>query len=121
MQEASYETIPSQHASSLARRYDVQRVFNGTQDYETVALLDRLNESLAVLTRDNSSIDSHNNKMYTYVLMGCRDTGWEPILEVVERHQRLLVQQLTPSAIASLNVESPDLLSCDDDADCAGE
>lgn len=86
-----------------------------------MALLDRLNESLAVLTRDNSSIDSHNNKMYTYALMGWRDTGWEPILTVVERHQRLMVQQLTPSAVAFLNVEGPDLLSCDDDADCGGE
>ncbi|XP_014477506.1 PREDICTED: retinal guanylyl cyclase 2 isoform X2 [Dinoponera quadriceps] len=104
----------------LDQRYDVRKVFNGTQDYATVALLDRLNESLAVLTRDNSSIDSHNNKMYTYALMDWRDTGWEPILAVVERHQRLLVQQLTPSAVAFLNVESPDLLSCDDDADCGG-
>ncbi|XP_032677580.1 retinal guanylyl cyclase 2 isoform X2 [Odontomachus brunneus] len=104
----------------LDQRYDVQKVFNGTQNYATVALLDRLNESLAVLTRDNSSIDSHNNKMYTYALMDWRDAGWEPILAVVERHQQLLVQQLTPSAVAFLNVESPDLLSCDDDADCAG-
>ncbi|XP_032677581.1 retinal guanylyl cyclase 2 isoform X3 [Odontomachus brunneus] len=103
----------------LDQRYDVQKVFNGTQNYATVALLDRLNESLAVLTRDNSSIDSHNNKMYTYALMDWRDAGWEPILAVVERHQQLLVQQLTPSAVAFLNVESPDLLSCDDDADCA--
>ncbi|XP_025163076.1 retinal guanylyl cyclase 2 isoform X2 [Harpegnathos saltator] len=104
----------------LDQRYDVQKVFNGTQDYATVALLDRLNESLAVLTHDNSSIDSHNNKMYTYALMDWHGTSWEPILAVVERQQRLLVQQLTPNALAFLNVESSDLLSCDDDADCAG-
>ncbi|XP_011692309.1 PREDICTED: retinal guanylyl cyclase 2 [Wasmannia auropunctata] len=102
----------------LDQRYDVKKVLNGTQDYATLALLDRLNESLTVLTRDNSSLDSHNNKMYTYALMNWRDAGWEPILAVVERHQQLLVQQLTPSAVAFLNVEAPDLPSCDVDGDC---
>lgn len=103
------------------RRYNVRKVLNGTQDYVTLALLDRLNESLTVLTRDNSSLDSHNNKMYTYALMNWR-AGWEPILEVVERHQQLpLVQQLTPSAVEFLNIESPDLPSCDVDGDCPSE
>lgn len=105
----------------LSRRYDVRKIFNGTQDYATVALLDRLNESLDVLTRDNSTIDGHNNKIYTYALMDWRDAGWEPILAVVELHQRLLIQQLRPSSVAFFNVEGPDLPSCDVDADCAGE
>ncbi|XP_071631245.1 retinal guanylyl cyclase 2 isoform X1 [Temnothorax longispinosus] len=103
----------------LDQRYDVSKVLNGTQDYATLALLDRLNESLTVLTRDNSSLDSHNNKIYTYALMNWRDAGWEPILTVVERHQQqLMVQQLTPSAMAFLNIEAPDLPSCDVDGDC---
>ncbi|KYM85144.1 Retinal guanylyl cyclase 2 [Atta colombica] len=102
----------------LDQRYDVKKVLNGTQDYATLALFDRLNESLIVLTRDNSSLDSHNNKMYTYALMNWRDAGWEPILAVVERHQQLLVQQLIPSAVAFLNIEAPDLPSCDVDGDC---
>ncbi|KAL6267075.1 hypothetical protein P5V15_000152 [Pogonomyrmex californicus] len=102
----------------LDRRYDVRKVLNGTQDYATLALLDRVNESLAVLTRDNSSLDGHNNKMYTYALMNWRDAGWGPILTVVERHRQLLVQQLTPSAVAFLNIETPDLPSCDVDGDC---
>lgn len=99
----------------------MKKVLNGTQDYATLALLDRLNESLSVLTRDNSSLDSHNNKMYTYALMNWRDAGWEPILAVIERHQGLLVQQLTPSAVAFLNIEAPDLPSCDVDGDCPSE
>ncbi|EGI59709.1 Retinal guanylyl cyclase 2 [Acromyrmex echinatior] len=102
----------------LDQRYDVKKVLNGTQDYATLALFDRLNESLTVLTRDNSSLDSHNNKMYTYALMNWHDAGWEPILAVVERHQQLLVQQLTPSTVAFLNIEAPDLPSCDVDSDC---
>lgn len=99
----------------------MRKVFNGTQNYATLALLDRLNESLTVLTRDNSSLDGHNNKMYTYALLDWRDAGWQPILAVVEQHQRLLVQQL--SAIPFLNetqIETPDLSSCDVD-DCSGE
>jgi len=113
-------TSPSQETLSLGFlcRYDVKKVLNGTQDYTTLALFDRLNESLTVLTRDNSSLDSHNNKMYTYALMNWRDAGWEPILAVVERHQQLLVQQLMPSAVAFLNIEAPDLPSCDVDGDC---
>ncbi|KYN04499.1 Retinal guanylyl cyclase 2 [Cyphomyrmex costatus] len=102
----------------LDQRYDVKKIFNGTQDYATLALFDRLNESLTVLMRDNSSLDSHNNKIYTYALMNWRDAGWEPILAVVERHQQLLVQQLTPSAVAFLNIEGPDPPSCDVDGDC---
>lgn len=111
---------PSQETLSpgFLCRYDVKKVLNGTQDYATLALFDRLNESLTVLTRDNSSLDSHNNKMYTYALMNWRDVGWEPILAVVERHQQFLVQQLTPSAVAFLNIEAPDLPSCDIDGDC---
>ncbi|KAG5332371.1 GUC2F cyclase, partial [Acromyrmex heyeri] len=103
----------------LDQRYDVKKVLNGTQDYATLALFDRLNESLTVLTRDNSSLDSHNNKMYTYALMNWHDAGWEPILAVVERHQQLLVQQLTPSTVAFLNIEAPDSPSCDVDGDCS--
>ncbi|XP_012537181.2 retinal guanylyl cyclase 2 [Monomorium pharaonis] len=103
----------------LDQRYDVRKILNGTQDYATLALLDRLNESLTVLTRDNSSLDSHNNKMYTYTLMNWRDASWEPILTVVERQQQLLVHQLTPSAVAFLNIEAPDLPSCDVDGDCS--
>ncbi|KAG5336663.1 GUC2F cyclase, partial [Acromyrmex charruanus] len=103
----------------LDQRYDVKKVLNGTQDYATLALFDRLNESLTVLTRDNSSLDSHNNKMYTYALMNWHDAGWEPILAVVERHQQLLVQQLTPSAVAFLNIEAPESPSCDVDGDCS--
>jgi hypothetical protein len=101
----------------------VSRILNGTQDYARVGLLERLNESLGVLaTRDNGTLDGHNNKMYTYALMDWRDDRWEPILAVIERRRRRpLVQQLTPSALASFNVETPDLPSCDDDADCPGE
>lgn len=103
------------------RRYNVSKIFNGMQYYATVALLDRLNESLTVLTRDNSSLDSNNNKMYTYALMDWRDAGWNPILAVVEQHQQLLVQELMPSRVARLTVEAPDLPSCDVDADCPSE
>ncbi|XP_072756231.1 retinal guanylyl cyclase 2 isoform X1 [Anoplolepis gracilipes] len=104
----------------LDQRYDVRKVFNGTQGYATPSLLDRLNESLIVLTRDNSSLDAHNNKMYTYALLDWRtDVGWQPILAVVDGYQRPMVQQLTPSAVAFLNIlEASDLLPCDDDADC---
>lgn len=101
----------------------MRKVFNGTQRYATPSLLDRLNESLIVLTHDNSSLDAHNNKMYTYALLDWRaDVGWQPILAVVNGYQRQQVQQLTPSAVAFLNIlETPDLPSCDDDADCPGE
>ncbi|XP_020277564.1 retinal guanylyl cyclase 2 isoform X2 [Pseudomyrmex gracilis] len=111
MMENLFAVVP------LDQRYDVRKVFNGTQNYATLALLDRLNESLTVLTRDNSSLDGHNNKMYTYALLGWRDAGWHPMLAVVEQHQRLLVQQL--SAVPFLNqtqVETSDS-SCDVD-DC---
>ncbi|XP_067207687.1 retinal guanylyl cyclase 2 isoform X2 [Linepithema humile] len=104
----------------LDQRYDVSKIFSGVQYYATVALLDRLNESLTVLTRDNSSLDSNNNKMYTYALLDWRDAGWSPVLAVVEQHQQLLVQQLTPSRVARLTVEAPDLPSCDVDGDCPG-
>jgi len=86
-----------------------------------LALFDRLNESLTVLTRDNSSLDSHNNKMYTYALMSWRDTGWEAILAIVELPQQLLVQQLKSSAVAFFNIEAPDPPSCDVNGDCASE
>ncbi|XP_029170688.1 retinal guanylyl cyclase 2 isoform X2 [Nylanderia fulva] len=101
----------------LDQRYDVKKVFNGTQDYAAPSLLDRLNESLIVLTRDNSSLDAHNSKMYTYALLDWRiDAGWQPILAVVDG-QRPPVQQLTPMTFLNI-IEAPDLLSCDDDADC---
>ncbi|XP_039308275.1 retinal guanylyl cyclase 2 isoform X2 [Solenopsis invicta] len=129
LQQSTRRFVPPRNLSSttmenllvvapLDQRYDVRRIFNGTQDYATLALLDRLNESLTVLTRDNSTLDSHNNKMYTYALLNWRDAGWEPILAVIERYQQLLVQQLTPSAVAFLNIEAPDLPSCDVDGDC---
>lgn len=101
----------------------MRNIFNGTQDYATPSLLDRLNESLIVLTRDNSSLDAYNNKMYTYALLDWRtDIGWQPILAVVNGYQQLQVQQLAPNAVAFLNIlETPDLLPCEDDADCPGE
>lgn len=101
----------------------MRNIFNGTQDYATPSLLDRLNESLNVLTRDNSSLDAYNNKIYTYALLDWRtDIGWQPILAVVNDYQRLQVQQLAPNAVAFLNIlETADLPSCDDDADCSGE
>ncbi|EFN69634.1 Retinal guanylyl cyclase 2 [Camponotus floridanus] len=131
IEEAPRSSFPPRNLSSntmenllavapLDQRYDVRKVFNGTQRYATPTLLDRLNESLIVLTRDNSSLDAHNNKMYTYALLDWNtDVGWQPILAVVNGYQRQMVQQLTPSAVAFLNnLESSDLSSCDDDADC---
>ncbi|XP_070151794.1 retinal guanylyl cyclase 2 isoform X1 [Polyergus mexicanus] len=131
MQEIPRSIFPPRNLSSntmknllavapLDQRYDVRKIFNGTQDYATPSLLDRLNESLIVLTRDNSSLDAHNNKMYTYALLDWRtDVGWEPILTVVNDYQRLQVQQLTSNAVAFFNnLEMSDLMSCDDDADC---
>ncbi|KAG7199229.1 hypothetical protein KM043_018098 [Ampulex compressa] len=103
----------------LDQRYDIQKIYSGTEDYEMPTLLDRLNESLTILTHDNGSINSYNNKMYTYVLMDWRGNDWKPIMIVEEQNEQLLIRKLTTNAIAFHHAEGPDLPICDVDGNCS--
>lgn len=86
--------------------------------YTEPSIVDRLNESLNILTRDNSSLNTNNNKMYTYGVLAWRVNGWRPILEVVESEERLIVRQLVENNLAD---ESDGLdVFCEDDNDCLG-
>ncbi|XP_078039827.1 retinal guanylyl cyclase 2 isoform X2 [Augochlora pura] len=82
----------------LDHRYDVEKVYDGTETYASPSLLDRLNETFTVLMYDNSSINSFNNKMYAYVLLDWRVDAWKPIMISVEQRRKLLVRKLSTNA-----------------------
>lgn len=81
--------------------------------------MERLNESLNILTHDNSSLDTNNNKMYTYgVLAWQRSAAWKPILQVIEHEERLLLRAFVDNNYLA-DEESTDVL-CDDETECPG-
>lgn len=93
---------------------------NGTESYAQPSLVERLNESLGILMHDNGTINSYNNKIYTYVLMDWRVDKWKPIMTIVEEKEGLVVKRLTGNALAFVTVENIDFISCDADNDCTG-
>ena len=78
-------------------RYDVQRIFSGSLIYIVPNTLGHLEESLDILTRHNDTLNSLNNKMFTYALLTRNIDSWEPILTVVEQRERLIVMELVPN------------------------
>ncbi|XP_076640642.1 retinal guanylyl cyclase 2 isoform X3 [Halictus rubicundus] len=84
----------------LDHRYDAEKVYNGTETYARPSLFDRLNETFTVLMHDNSTINSFNNKMYTYVLLDWRldADAWKPIMISIEQRKKLFVRKLFANA-----------------------
>ena len=96
----------------LFRRYDVEKIYEGTERYAIPTLFDRLNETLNILTYDNSSINIYNNKMYTYVLLDWRIDVWKPIMITVERRGTLHARKLSVNAVAFNKAKDADLYKC---------
>ncbi|XP_043283814.1 retinal guanylyl cyclase 2 isoform X2 [Venturia canescens] len=101
------------------QRYDLERIYNGTQIYVEPNILEHLNESLNILTHDNSSLDTNNNKMYTYGVLAWRTNAWKPILQVIEHDERLLLRAFMDNNYLA-DEESSDVL-CEDENDCAAD
>lgn len=99
-------------------RYDIQEMLNGTEYYTQPTLIERLNESLGIMMHDNGTINSYNNKMYTYVIMDWRVDNWKPIMMISEEKEGLTVKRLTTNARAFFTVENIDFIPCDADNDC---
>ncbi|XP_035725180.1 retinal guanylyl cyclase 2-like isoform X1 [Vespa mandarinia] len=125
----SQRYVPSQNLSGttlnnllilmpLDQRYDIQEMLNGTEYYTQPTLIERLNESLGIMMHDNGTINSYNNKIYTYVVMDWRVDKWEPIMMISEEKEGLTVKRLTTNAPAFFTVENIDFIPCDADNDC---
>ncbi|XP_047348159.1 retinal guanylyl cyclase 2 isoform X3 [Vespa velutina] len=125
----SQRYVPSQNLSGttldnllilmpLDQRYDIQEMLNGTEYYTQPTLIERLNESLGIMMHDNGTINSYNNKIYTYVVMDWRVEKWEPIMMISEEKEGLTVKRLTTNAPAFFTVENIDFIPCDADNDC---
>lgn len=84
----------------IACRYDVQRLFNGTASYVIESEISLLKESLDIFTRDNSSLNSFNNKMFTYTMLSWDANTWKPILSVVEETDQLSIQEFVRNGFA---------------------
>ncbi|XP_015179182.1 PREDICTED: retinal guanylyl cyclase 2-like isoform X2 [Polistes dominula] len=102
----------------LDQRYDIQEMLNGTEFYTRPTLIERLNESLSIMMYDNGTINSYNNKMYTYIVMDWHVDKWEPIMMISEEKERFTVKRLTTNAPAFFTVETIDFIPCDADNDC---
>ena len=96
----------------LFLRYDAEKIYEGTERYAIPTLFDRLNETLNILTYDNSSINIYNNKMYTYVLLDWRIDVWKPIMITVERRGTLHARKLSVNAVAFNKAKDADLYKC---------
>ncbi|XP_043529595.1 uncharacterized protein LOC122539063, partial [Frieseomelitta varia] len=99
----------------LDYRYDVEKIFEGVERYIVPTLMDRLNETLNILTNDNSSINAFNNKIYTYVMLDWRVDVWKPIMITVEGSEKLFVRKLSTNAIAFHNTNDADFPRCNID------
>ncbi|XP_015601711.1 retinal guanylyl cyclase 2 isoform X2 [Cephus cinctus] len=97
------------------RRCNFHRLLNCTESFAEMKIVDHLRESLDILIRDNSSINSYNNNMYAYALLNWHDEEWRAILTVTERDQELLVQELTTNDFTDEEVFGS---HCDDENDC---
>lgn len=106
------------HSIFVRCRYDIQDMLNGTEYYTQPTLIERLNESLGIMMHDNGTINSYNNKMYTYVVMDWRVDKWEPIMMISEEKDGLTLKRLTTNAPAFFTVENNDIILCDADNDC---
>ena len=87
-------------------------------------LTDRLNETLRILTNDNSTINAFNNKIYTYVMLDWRVDVWKPIMITVEASEKLLVRKLSTNATAFRGTNDADFPSCNGRTpfvDCTGK
>lgn len=106
----------------------MEKIHDGTEEYATPTLLDRLNETLDILMYDNySSVNAFNNKMYAYVLLHWRADFWKPIMLAEEERGKLRVRKLSVDAVAFRDANDTDFSSkCDTDvyesvdADCIG-
>ncbi|XP_053981020.1 uncharacterized protein LOC128877602 isoform X2 [Hylaeus volcanicus] len=101
----------------LDHRYDVEKIYNGTERHSLPTVFDHLNETLNVLTYDNSSINAFNNKIYTYVLLDWRINAWKPIMIAAERQRRFFVRKLSTNAVAFRDSNSRDVPKCNVDVD----
>ncbi|KAK9293807.1 hypothetical protein QLX08_011361 [Tetragonisca angustula] len=107
----------------LDYRYDAEKVFEGVERYVVPTLTDRLNETLRILTNDNSTINAFNNKIYTYVMLDWRVDVWKPIMITVEGSEKLLVRKLSTNATAFRGTNDADFPSCNGRTpfvDCTG-
>ncbi|XP_043264034.1 uncharacterized protein LOC122404161 isoform X3 [Colletes gigas] len=127
-QEEENRYFPSRNLSSeflekllivtpLDHRYDAEKIYEGRETHAVPTLLDRLNETLNVLTYDNSSVNAFNNKIYTYVLLDWRINAWKPIMIAVERQRKFLVRKLSASAVAFRDANDTDISKCNVDLD----
>ncbi|KAK0094156.1 hypothetical protein PV326_011713 [Microctonus aethiopoides] len=112
------------------RRYNLTGIYNGTEVYVVPRVIDHLNESLDILTRDNSSLNMYNNnKMFTYGLLSWQqpliesvgdadsDTGWRPLVQVIESKERLIVQELVIEN-SLIDKEVLDVILCTNGREC---
>lgn len=96
-------------------------------------VIDHLNESLDILTRDNSTLNMYNNnKMFTYGLLSWQqplienvggpdsDTGWRPLVQVIESKERLIVQELVIEN-SLIDKEVLDVILCTNGRECNGK
>ncbi|XP_066588418.1 retinal guanylyl cyclase 2-like [Prorops nasuta] len=91
----------------IDRRYDVQNLYNHSETYDAPSLMHRLNESLYILTRDNTSIDSNNNKIYSYTVLDWWKDKWRPIIAISEeKNSQLVLKKLITDASALADVEN---------------
>ncbi|XP_015438494.1 PREDICTED: retinal guanylyl cyclase 2 [Dufourea novaeangliae] len=96
----------------LDHRYDVEKVYEGTERYATPSLFDHLNETLTILMYDNSTINAYNNKMYAYVLLDWRVDAWKPIMISMEQRRELVVRKLTTNASVFRDGNDIETLKC---------
>ncbi|XP_063978176.1 retinal guanylyl cyclase 2 isoform X2 [Diachasmimorpha longicaudata] len=105
-------------------RYNLGAIYNGTQLYKEPRTVDRLNESLSILMHDNSSLNTNNNKMFIYGLLGWSSSGntdgiWYPIAEVIESREYLVVRELAENDL--VDEETLDPVLCSNENDCRGD
>lgn len=77
-----------------------------------------------ILTRDNSSLNTNNNKMFTYGLLGWRSLessngSWYPVAEVIESREHLVARELVENDLA--DEETLDPVVCPSENDCEGK
>ncbi|XP_023248641.1 retinal guanylyl cyclase 2 [Copidosoma floridanum] len=105
------------------RRYDVERVLDGTSAYEPPRTLDHLREALDYLSANGPefhTINGYGNKIFTYGLLAY-DSHWRPIVTLAEGTHGLILQEVAGRAeLLTANGDLDDAI-CDDAADCSVE
>lgn len=94
----------------------MERIFSGHSIYTVPSTLAHLEESLDIVTR-NESLNSLINKRFTYTLLLQRAGSWQPILTVLEQREQLIVRELVENTFT--DEETPEL--CENPGDCSRE